>query len=113
MMMVNLTVPAVVMRHGKHLVGAFREHIDNEELAPFHEVWGARSTGELPVDVDTELVHAADVIIMRQWHIGAPFDGAFVPRFVDDVLLVLFTTGRTGDDRSDRWRWADRSDAGL
>ncbi|MFD0000606.1 TetR/AcrR family transcriptional regulator [Nocardia sp. NPDC127526] len=79
------------MRHDPELAGALREHIDNEELSPFHDALRrAIARGDLPADIDTDLMHdVAEAMIMRQVQIGAGFDAAFIDRLVDDVLLVL------------------------
>lgn len=85
------------MRHDAQLAAALREHIDNEELSPFHDaLHRAIARGELPADTDTELVHeVAEAMIMRRSQIGASFDAAFIARLVDDVLLVLLRHGGT------------------
>ncbi|WP_167479339.1 TetR/AcrR family transcriptional regulator [Nocardia arthritidis] len=82
---------AAAMRHDAELAAALREHIENEELSPFHEALRrAVARGELPADTDFELVHdVAEAMILRQLQIGAGFGAAFTTRLVDDVLLAL------------------------
>ncbi|GAB0108577.1 TetR/AcrR family transcriptional regulator [Nocardia sp. JMUB6875] len=79
------------MRHDPELAAALHEHLDNEELSPFHDaLHRAIDRGDLPADTDTELIHdVAEAMIMRRMQIGTPFDDAFITRLVDDVLLVL------------------------
>ncbi|BEK97785.1 TetR/AcrR family transcriptional regulator [Nocardia seriolae] len=81
----------VAMRHDPQLAAALREHLDNEELSPFHDALDrAIARGDLPADTDTELIHdVAEAMIMRRAQLGAPFDDAFITRLVDHVLLVL------------------------
>jgi AcrR family transcriptional regulator len=78
-------------RHDEQLAAELRLHLANEELSPFHEALAAGvRRGELPADVDAELIHdVAEALIQRQLSVGAPFDDAFISRVVDDVLLVL------------------------
>lgn len=79
------------MRHDPQLAAALREHLDNEELSPFHDaLLRAISRGELPENTDTELIHdVAEAMILRQLQLDTGFDDAFITRLVDDVLLVL------------------------
>jgi hypothetical protein len=45
-------------RHDEQLAAEPRLHLENEELSPFHEALGAAvRRGELPADVDAELIH--------------------------------------------------------
>jgi AcrR family transcriptional regulator len=78
-------------RHDEQLAAELRLHLANEELSPFHEALGAAvRRGELPADVDAELIHdVAEALIQRRLGSGEPFDDAFITRVVDDVLLVL------------------------
>ncbi|WP_225731441.1 MULTISPECIES: TetR/AcrR family transcriptional regulator [unclassified Nocardia] len=82
---------AAAMRHDAELAAALREHIESEELSPFHEALRrAVARGDLPADTDFELVHdVAEAMILRQLQIGAGFGAAFTTRLVDDVLLAL------------------------
>ncbi|MFI9508202.1 TetR/AcrR family transcriptional regulator [Nocardia sp. NPDC052566] len=82
---------AAAMRHDAELAAALREHIENEELSPFHDALvRAIERGDLPADTDAELIHdVAEAMIQRQLLIGAGFDDHFIGRLVDDVLLVL------------------------
>lgn len=79
------------MRHDPQLAAALREHLDNEELSPFHDaLLRAISRGELPENTDTELIHdVAEAMILRQLQLDTGFDDAFITRLVDDILLVL------------------------
>lgn len=83
------------MRHDPELAAALHEHIDNEELSPFHgALHRAIARGDVPADTDTELIHdVAEAMILRQSQIGADFDAAFITRLVDDVLLVFLDRG--------------------
>ncbi len=82
---------AAAMRHDEELAAALREHIDNEELSPFHDaLHRAIARGELPADTDADLIHdVAEAMILRQLQLGAGFDEPFITRLVDDILLVL------------------------
>ncbi|HEX4246328.1 MAG TPA: TetR/AcrR family transcriptional regulator [Pseudonocardia sp.] len=78
-------------RHDEQLAAELRLHLAKEELSPFHEALAAAvRRGELPADVDFELIHdVAEAMIQRQLAAAGPFDDAFTTRVVDDVLLVL------------------------
>jgi AcrR family transcriptional regulator len=84
-------------RHDPLLAEELDKHVRNEALSPFHApLVRAVERGELPEDVDRTLIHdVAEALIMRQLQSGAPFDGAFVVRVVDQVLLKLLTPGGT------------------
>ena len=83
-------------RHDRELAATLREHIDDEELSPFHDaLHRAIGRGDLPPDTDTALIHdVAEAMILRQLQIGSGLDDAFATRLVDDVLLRLL--GREG-----------------
>ncbi|BDY28289.1 TetR/AcrR family transcriptional regulator [Mycolicibacterium mageritense] len=78
-------------RHDRELAAALREHVDNEELSPFHDaLHRAIGRGDLPPDTDAVLIHdVAEAMILRQLQIGAALDDAFAARLVDDILLRL------------------------
>ncbi|RDI69092.1 TetR/AcrR family transcriptional regulator [Nocardia pseudobrasiliensis] len=84
------------MRHDEELAAALREHIDNEELSPFHDaLHRAIDRGELSADTDADLIHdVAEAMILRQLQLGAGFDEPFITRLVDDILLALLHTER-------------------
>ncbi len=82
---------ATLMRHDQQLAAAIREHLDKEELSPFHDaLQRAIARGEIAEDTDVELIHdVAEAMILRQIHLDLPVDAAFGVRLVDAVLLVL------------------------
>ncbi|MFF3764104.1 TetR/AcrR family transcriptional regulator [Streptomyces sp. NPDC001922] len=85
------------MRDDEELAAALQAHLDDDELSPFTEpLHRAAGRGDVHADVDTELVHdIAEAMILRQLHVDAPFDDAFITRVVDDVLLALLTQGES------------------
>ncbi|MEC3952648.1 TetR/AcrR family transcriptional regulator [Nocardia sp. CDC153] len=87
--MINGLIAA--MKHDPELAAALREHIENEELSPFHDaLQRAIARGELSADTDTDLIHdVAEAMILRQLQLDGGFDIVFINRLVDDVLLVL------------------------
>jgi AcrR family transcriptional regulator len=82
---------ATLMRHDRQLAEALREHLDKEELSPFHDaLQRAIARGDIATDTDVELIHdVAEAMILRQIHLDLPVDAAFSARLVDDVLLML------------------------
>ncbi|MGW4243421.1 TetR/AcrR family transcriptional regulator [Nocardia sp. NPDC004722] len=82
-------------RHDPELDAALQEHTGNPELSPFRDVLRrAVARGDLPGDVDAELVHdVAESMILRRLQTHAVLDDAFLTRLVDDVLLVLLARG--------------------
>lgn len=82
-------------RHDADLAAALREHVENEELSPFHDALRrAMDRGELPAATDVDLVHdVAEAMILRQTQFGTGLHAAFRTRLVDDVLLVLLRRG--------------------
>lgn len=83
------------MRDDEELAAALRTHLDDDALSPFTEpLHRAAERGDVRAGVDTELVHeVAEAMILRRLHLGAPFDGDFIARVVDDVLLALLARG--------------------
>ncbi|GAA4551686.1 TetR/AcrR family transcriptional regulator [Amycolatopsis samaneae] len=83
-----------ISRHDKELDAALRAHLANEEVSPvLAPIRRAVERGELPEDVDTDLIHdVAEAMILHRVQYGE-FDDAFTVRLVDDVLLVLLTRG--------------------
>ncbi|WP_280391420.1 TetR/AcrR family transcriptional regulator [Nocardia brasiliensis] len=79
------------MQFDADLAAALREHIEDEELSPFHDALRrAMDRGDLPADTDVDLIHdVAEAMILRQTQLGSGFDDTFITRLVDDVLLVL------------------------
>ncbi|MUL45189.1 TetR/AcrR family transcriptional regulator [Mycobacterium sp. CBMA293] len=82
---------ATLMRHDEQLAEAIRQHLDKEELSPFHDpLRRAISRGDIAADTDAELIHdVAEAMILRQMHLDRPIDPVFSARLIDDVLLVL------------------------
>ncbi|KHO19503.1 TetR/AcrR family transcriptional regulator [Mycolicibacterium setense] len=87
---------ATLMRHDQQLAEALREHLDKEELSPFHDaLQRAVARGDIATDTDVELIHdVAEAMILRQIHLDLPVDAAFSVRLIDDVLLVLLGGAR-------------------
>jgi AcrR family transcriptional regulator len=87
----------VAARRDRALAASLRSHIAKHELSPFQEVLRrAASRKRLPAGAPTDLVHdVAEAMILRQLQTGAPFDGAFISRVVDDVLLPLLQNKRS------------------
>jgi AcrR family transcriptional regulator len=81
----------VAARHDEGLAASLRSHIERDELSPFQAVLRrAVDKKRLPAQAPIELVHdVAEAMILRQLQTGSPFDGRFVSRVVDDVLLPL------------------------
>lgn len=79
------------MQFDASLAAALREHIEDEELSPFHDALRrAMDRGDLPADTDVDLIHdVAEAMILRQTQLGSGFDDTFITRLVDEVLLVL------------------------
>ncbi|WP_338867924.1 TetR/AcrR family transcriptional regulator [Myxococcus stipitatus] len=85
-------------RRAPVLAKLLEEHVKDDELSPFHEVLHrAVKRGVLPREVDTELVHdVAEALVLRQMHIGAPFNARFIHRVVDGALLPLLGHSKRG-----------------
>jgi AcrR family transcriptional regulator len=84
-------------RRDKALAASLRSHIENDALSPFQAVLRrAVVRKRLSADAPTDLVHdVAEAMILRQIQTGSPFDGAFISRVVDDVLLPLLRKKRS------------------
>jgi AcrR family transcriptional regulator len=83
-------------RRDDALAALLREHVDHEELSPFHQVLGrAIKRREFSRRADKQLIHdVAEAMIVRRLQTGAPFDDAFIARVVDRVLLPLLPPNR-------------------
>jgi AcrR family transcriptional regulator len=88
---------ARLMESDAALADALRRHLADERLSPFHDVLArAVQRGEVPEDVDGELVHdVAEAMIVHRLRLGAPLDDEFIARLADDVLIVLIGRGRS------------------
>lgn len=87
---------ATLMRHDEQLAEAIRQHLDKEELSPFHDaLQRAIARGDIAADADVELIHdVAEAMILRQLHLDRPVDAAFSALLIDDVLLPLLGVAR-------------------
>jgi len=87
----------IAARRDKALAASLRSHIENDELSPFRAVLRrAVERKRLPTHAPTDLVHdVAEAMILRQLQTGSPFDGRFISRVVDDVLLPLLRRKRS------------------
>jgi AcrR family transcriptional regulator len=86
----------IAAQRDKVLATALRAHLEDDELSPFQAVLRrAVARKRLPAGAPTELVHdVAEALVLRQLQTGAPFDGKFIARVVDDVLLPLLRKKR-------------------
>jgi len=84
------------MRHDDQLAEAIRQHLDREELSPFHDaLQRAIARGDIAPDADVDLIHdVAEAMILRQMHLDRPVDADFSARLIDDVLLPLLGGAR-------------------
>jgi AcrR family transcriptional regulator len=81
----------IAARRDQALAASLRSHLANDELSPFQAVLRrAVDSKRLPAEAPIELVHdVAEAMILRQLQTGSPFDGRFISRVVDDLLLPL------------------------
>lgn len=87
---------AVAARRDAALAASLRSHLEDDELSPFQAVLcRAVERKRLAADAPVELVHdVAEAMILRQVQTGSAFDGAFIDRVVDEVLLPLLRKKR-------------------
>lgn len=85
---------ALAAKRAPALAEALKEHVENEELSPFHAVLERHVR---PGDVDFVLVHdVAEAMILHQLQAGKRLDAAFTKRVVDEVLLPLIQKSHSG-----------------
>ena len=81
-------------RRDPTLAEVLQKHTEKEELSPFHEVLRrAVKRGEIARSTDFELIHdVAEAVVVRQLQAALAFDGAFILRVVDGLLMPLLAT---------------------
>jgi AcrR family transcriptional regulator len=91
-----MTEVVAAARRDKALGALLGQHVEDEELSPFHEVLRrAVRRRTLSRKVDTDLVHdVAEALVLRQLQMSLPFNDAFITRVVDHVLLPLLKPKR-------------------